>query len=322
MAPTSLPMKIIVTIQLLLQLVLCFVVGLACQAVEWFTWRLACLLSFARDKTWEEEQYEYLREYGTGRCDAFHTITSADKPDDAVESIGSGRTDGFVHEKEMMEKTRKMTKCDNLKTPDELIADTKQMLKERYGAFDEDPGKWLSDDFVFIFPIIYMPDRASYLSLVRGGGMNPRGDRIYRYGFMVDPFEPNRVWFMERQTVKVGDEWKPVAVQKYSVSFDPETNKVYKLTGGYVVDRTNNYHNAAGIGGLLGVFYAQGFRLPTPENNPRQSSLQFRSWLTFVYNVLEMWKPRPDAGIYEFPSAFIEKVTNYFKSSKSLEANS
>ena len=56
------------------------------------------------------------------------------------------------------------------------------------------------------------------------------------------------------------------------------------------------------------------------KNLPRQTSLEFRGWVTFLYGVLDMWKPRPDAGIYEFPLALIKKVTDYFKSSKSLAA--
>jgi len=316
MAPTNLMMKLILTIQLLIQLLLCFVVGFACQAIEWFTWKLACLISIGRDTNWEEKQHDYLREYGTGRCDAFPAISSSDK---AADAVADGLA-GFVKEKEMTDMSRKMTKSNNLKSPDELIAHTKQMLKEKFGAFDDDQGKWLTDDFVFIFPIIYMPDRASYLDLIRAGRINFDKNRTYQYGFLVDPFEPNRVWYMERQAIKVGNEWKPLGVQKLSVSWCPETNKCYKFTGGYVVDRTNNYNNCGGLGAGMGVFYANGLRLPIKENLPRQTTLEFRGWVTFLYGVLEMWKPRPDAGIYEFPIALIKKVTDYFKSSKSLAA--
>lgn len=319
MAPTNIVMKIILTIQLLLQALLCFVVGFACQAIQWLTWQLACLISIGRDKTWEEKQYDYLREYGTGRCDAFPAISSSDKAAEALEFMTADGQAGVVKEKEVMDKSRKMMKSD-LKSPDELIALTKQMLKERFGAFDDDQGKWLSDDFVFIFPIIYMPDRASYLDLIRAGGVQLGKARTFQYGFFVDPFEPNRVWYMERQTVEVGGEWKALGVQKLSASWCPETNKCYKFTGGYVVDRTNNYNNCGGLGAGMGVFHANGLRVPIKENSPRQSTLEFKGWLTLLYNVLEMWKPRPDAGIYEFPITFGNKVRDYFGSSKSLEA--
>jgi len=229
----------------------------------------------------------------------------------AVEPLVRGGKDGFLNEQEMLKITRKETKTYDMMKPDELIAHAKEMLKDKFGAFS-DPDKWLSDDFVFIFPLIYMPDRNSFIDVIKAGGDGAKdAAKTFMYGWEVDCFEPNRVWYNMRQTIIVNGRWTPLAVQRYSLSFCPETGKCYKFTGGYVTDRTNHWNNAGGLGAVMGIIMAHGFRFPAVEGRPYYPSLEFRSWLTFLYGVLELWKSRSDAGIYERPFALAKRVVEF-----------
>lgn len=301
------------TIRLLLQLIICLAVGMACQIIQWITWKIICLLTFDRIKTWQETQFDYLRENSDGRCDAFDKISSSNSGLKAVEPLVPGNKDGFVNEKEMTEISRKETNTHDMMDSDELIAHAKAMLKDKFGAFG-DQDKWLTDDFVFIFPLIYMPDKNSFFDVIKAGGDPPpnEGAKTFMYGWEVDCFEPNRVWYNMRQTIIVKGKWTPLAVQRYSLSFCPKTGKCYKFTGGYVTDRTNHWNNAGGLGAVMGIIMAYGVRFPAVEGRPYYPSLEFRSWLTFLYGVLEIWKARDDAGIYERPFALAKRAGECF----------
>jgi len=273
------------------------------------TWQIARLITIGRDETWAESQFDYLKETSNGRYDMFYQLSLSEETAKAVDS-GSPN---FVDDQKMVEISREVAKISHTMSPDELIEHAKKMLREKFGAADCDD-KWLTDDFVFLFPIIYMPDRASFLDLIKAGlSEEPNKDaKTFNYGWQVDCFEPNRVWYMERTIIKVKGKWTPLSVQQYSLSFCPKTGKCYKHTGGYVIDRSNNYKNTGGFGAAFGVLMANGVRIPIPEHTPYYPSLEYRSWLTFLYGTLTMWKPRPDAGIYEGPINLGKRIGKYF----------
>ena len=51
--------------------------------------------------------------------------------------------------------------------------------------------------------------------------------------------------------------------------------KLYKLTGGYSVDRSAG--NTDGLGGVFGIIHALGGKLPFPEGRPWVPSLQWEA---------------------------------------------
>jgi len=76
--------------------------------------------------------------------------------------------------------------------------------------------------------------------------------------------------------------------QAFSVSYDQE-GRVYKFTGGYPVDKTVG--NAGGLGGVLGIIYALGGKLPLgPEARPWKPSMQWEAYGRRLGQLQKEWK--------------------------------
>ena len=103
------------------------------------------------------------------------------------------------------------------------------------------------------------------------------------YGFHVDPFDTNRVWYTSRGRGTNTGPLPPFAPQPTNIEVvNPpqvcsltynKNGKVTKYTIGYVVDRTVG--NTGGLGGLYGVLYAIGKPLPFPEAMPWKKSKRY-----------------------------------------------
>lgn len=76
-------------------------------------------------------------------------------------------------------------------------------------------------------------------------------------------------------------------MQVLSVSFDAE-GKVYKLTGGYCVDRSSG--DTGGLGGLFGIIHALGGSLPFPEGRPWRPSLEWEAGAKRLPQVQKEWQ--------------------------------
>lgn len=157
-------------------------------------------------------------------------------------------------------------------TPDQLIKMAQEVSAGETGIHDDSV---LSADFRFEFPIIKL-DRETYLKTVRGftfkqgiPNLSPNA-----YGFTVDKYEPNRVWYFIRTTgthlgaFKFGDtsyEATGSTIQGppelCSYTFNRE-GKVTSFTGGYVLD--NRVGNTKGLGAAFGILVACGVPVPTP----------------------------------------------------------
>ncbi|PSC76916.1 amidase signature enzyme [Micractinium conductrix] len=157
-------------------------------------------------------------------------------------------------------------------TSEQLIAKAQAVHAGDTGIQDESV---LSPEFKFEFPIVKM-DRAAYLKTVRGFTFKQGIPNLSSnaYGWSVDPYEPNRVWFFIRTTgthtgpFKFGsttfaatnvDIQGPPEVCSYT--FDKE-GKVTSFTGGYVAD--NRVGNTDGLGAAFGILAAIGVKVPRP----------------------------------------------------------
>ena len=69
-----------------------------------------------------------------------------------------------------------------------------------------------------------------------------------------------------------------------SLSFN-SYGRVYKMTGGYVVDRTSG--DSGGLGGMFGIFNALGKKLPFREGQPWHRSPE---WEAFALRVPQLLK--------------------------------
>ena len=149
-------------------------------------------------------------------------------------------------------------------SPDELIARAHDFIEADYGAKDT---SLLSEDFQFVGPFVGPLTRQQYLDAL-GGNLNPSDgfpDLVgNQFGFVCDPVEPGRVWWITRPT---GTFTKPffgaepdgrrieTPPQSMGLVFEA-SGKVRQINVGAVIDRTAG--NTAGLGGLFGFLWFVG----------------------------------------------------------------
>jgi len=165
--------------------------------------------------------------------------------------------------------------------PPALIARAKQVLEAGVGT--KDGGECLAPDFEFCAAVVGPLGREEYLAALGTFKLEDAFPDINPnyYGFRVDPFEPNRVWFMSRSTAThtgplLG---KPPTGKKLSLppqQFHLDFNEggLLREIGFYVVDRRQG--NTGGLGGAFGYFFGTGNPLPIPECQPYKPSKRFR----------------------------------------------
>jgi len=185
---------------------------------------------------------------------------------------------------------------------DQLIKKTKAFTSKDIKFGSKRP-EVLAEDFQFIFPIVGPLTKEEFTTVFSSFKVDdafPNSQGNY-FGFTVDPLEPNRVWFFSRAilkhegTLKFGKLQMPPSQktvvhtpQAFSVSYDQE-GRVYKFTGGYPVDKTVG--NAGGLGGVLGIIYALGGKLPLgPEARPWKPSLQWEAYGRRLGQLQKEWK--------------------------------
>jgi len=167
--------------------------------------------------------------------------------------------------------------------PDELIALSKQFLESR-GGFGADEAL-LADSFEFVGPVVGPLSKSAFVNAIGSVDIDKAFPDFQGqfYGFFVDPYDLNRVWYTARgEGTNTGPlpPFAPVATGKKlvnppqvcSLTFD-RSGLVTKYTIGYVVDR--DVGTTGGLGGLYGVLYAIGRPLPFPEAQPWRKSPQY-----------------------------------------------
>lgn len=198
---------------------------------------------------------------------------------------------------------------------DALINLANEFIYTSSGFYSPADSSFLADEFVFRGPYIGPLNKQDYLTTMETF-------QIYKglpdispnaFGFSVDPKDPNRVWFIVRNTgsftgqIGLGfgqflsgkGEVLEGCPETFSITFD-ENQKVKLLTVGYVADRFEG--NTGGKGAAIGIFNVIG--LPIPPPGPLYS---FITW--FSNNILNSpakscsaredvpkWWPHEDRG--------------------------
>jgi len=168
--------------------------------------------------------------------------------------------------------------------PEDLIARAKKFLDSR-GGFGADPAL-IADDFQFMGPVVGPLSKDVFVKAIGSVDMEASFPDFQGefYGFRVDPFEGNRVWYIARGR---GTNTGPPPIvggeptnkklenppQACSLTYN-EQGLVTKYTIGYVMDRTVG--TTGGLGGLYGVLYSIGKPLPFPEARPWKMSKRYR----------------------------------------------
>lgn len=170
-----------------------------------------------------------------------------------------------------------------------LIQAAHKFAYSQSGFYSPHDESVLAEDFVFRGPYIGPLNKKDYMSTMDTFG-------IYRafpdispncFGYSLDPENPNRVWFMVRNTgtftgkpglgLGAGNYFPPNGAtlkgcpETFSITFD-EQQKIKYLSVGYVADRFEG--NTKGKGAAVGIFEVIG--LPFPKPGPL---LQFVQWL-------------------------------------------
>jgi hypothetical protein len=172
--------------------------------------------------------------------------------------------------------------------PDTLVALAKDAVFTR-GLGMNDNGKCIADDFVFRGAHVETT-RADFLRALQSFNLG-ESFRVKQqfFGWIVDPIQPNRVWFMNRQEAEQIKEFYG-AMLGQKLILPPECLHVdfneygqVKEFGFYTVDRAQG--NTGGLGGAFGYFYGVGKPLPFPEARPYKMSKR-RRLFEFVGKVL------------------------------------
>lgn len=160
-----------------------------------------------------------------------------------------------------------------------LIQLANEIIYNKSGFYSDHDESVFSEEFVFRGPYIGPLNKKDYLQTMDTFGIykaipdiNPNA-----FGFSIDPLNPNRVWFMIRNTgtftgepglgLGLAGNFPPNGAtlkgcpETFSMEFD-EDQKVKYLTVGYVADRFEG--NTQGKGAAVGIFNAIGFPFPPP----------------------------------------------------------
>lgn len=156
-----------------------------------------------------------------------------------------------------------------------LISKAKDIIYSKSGFYSPYDSSIFSEEFVFRGPNIGPLNKADYLATMDAfklynsiPNINPNA-----WGYSIDPTNPNRVWFMVRNTGTFdGDALLPNLInykangreiegspETFSIIYDEEEKLKY-LSVGYVSDRFEG--NTEGKGAAVGIFKAVGIPYP------------------------------------------------------------
>lgn len=167
---------------------------------------------------------------------------------------------------------------------EDLIALSKHFINANNGC--DDPETYMTDDFVFMGPLVGPFDRKRYVKAFTSFEIEKAIPDINGniWGFHSDPLQPNRIWYFSKlagtHSGYLAGSIKPTGKkieeppQALSLTFDMESGKVKKLTVGHVIDVSEG--NTGGLGGVFGIFYRVGSPLPFREARPFKKSLFYR----------------------------------------------
>jgi hypothetical protein len=160
-----------------------------------------------------------------------------------------------------------------------LINLANQFIHTSSGFYSASDPSFYSDDFVFRGPYIGPLNKKDYLATMATFKLHEALPDISpnAFGFSTDPKDPNRVWFLVRNSgtftgkpgigLGYGHYFPPNGAklegcpETFSITFD-ENQKVKLLTVGYVADRFEG--NTKGKGAAIGIFEVIGLPIPPP----------------------------------------------------------
>jgi hypothetical protein len=166
--------------------------------------------------------------------------------------------------------------------PDKLIERAKEVLSPNIGLGTKDGGECLADNFEFCAAVIGPIGKAEYLKALGNFNLADSFDITGRnFGFSVDPFQPNRVWFFSRvKAVHTGTFMGAQPTGK-EITYPPQIHHIDFNNDGKIIEfgfytSDRRQGNTGGLGGAFGFMYAVGRPLPIPECQPYKPSIRLR----------------------------------------------
>lgn len=163
-----------------------------------------------------------------------------------------------------------------------LIQRAKEVVGPDIALGMKDGGECLAESFEFVAAVVGPISKQEFIGALNDFKLAESFDiKENFFNFMTDPMQPNRVWFMSRQTAIFKNDFVGVKAtgkelilppQIYHVDFNNE-NKVTEF-GFYTADR--RVGNTGGLGGAFAYFYGVGKNLGFREAMPYKPSFRFR----------------------------------------------
>mmetsp|Transcript_21935 Transcript_21935/g.45085 ORF Transcript_21935/g.45085 Transcript_21935/m.45085 type:complete len:286 (-) Transcript_21935:45-902(-) len=167
-----------------------------------------------------------------------------------------------------------------------LIEKTKDIVDNKSGFYSPADPDVFAEDFVFRGPFVGPLNKKDYVGTMEAFSIYESFPDISAnsWGYSIDPKDPNRVWFMCRNTgtfngkpmlpdlvnVKPNDAKLEGPPETFSVVYDDDQKLKY-LSVGYVADRFDG--NTQGLGAAFGIFKIIGLYVPGPS-----PALRFLQW--------------------------------------------
>lgn len=197
----------------------------------------------------------------------------------------------------------------SLSNSNALIEKTKDIVDNKSGFYSDFDADVFAEDFVFRGPYVGPLNKKDYLGTMEYFSLYKSIPDIKSnaFGYSIDPNNPNRVWFICRNTgtfsgepllpglLNIQPNYKALkgCPETFSAVYDKEQKLKY-LSVGYVADRFDG--NTDGLAAAFGIFKTAGLSLPTPggpllrviewissevlDTYPRSYSTDLPAWYT------------------------------------------
>ena len=172
--------------------------------------------------------------------DSFSTITQAERISSSV--LHSTATTTLVGEVDTEEAFKASTFPI---APYDLILRAKEVLGPKIGIGTQDDGACIADDFEFVAPVVGPLPKEDYLGALASFQLTDSFNIQQNFfGFIVDPLQPNRVYFFSRQEAKHTGTFAGVEPTGKELILPPQCHHIdfnedglIKEFGFYTVDR-------------------------------------------------------------------------------------
>jgi len=164
----------------------------------------------------------------------------------------------------------------------DMIDRVKFILSDECGVGTKDGGACLAEDFEFCAAVVGPIGKEAYLGALDNFSLEDSFDLSPSYfGFTVDPIQPSRVWFFNRNKGIHTGEFMGAAPTGKEFVYPPEVFHIdlnadgkMKEIGFYTADRRQG--NTGGLGGAFGFMWGVGKPLPIRECRPFKPSFRYR----------------------------------------------